>query len=413
MATRYNIGDVIDVKVEKIVPRGFGLGFAEQLTVMVPLAAPGDELRVRITQLKKRLAFAEIVEIRQPGPTRITPPCPYFGRCGGCDFQQLRYDAQLNAKVDIIRDCLHRIGKIEYQDIQIIPSPDEFGYRSRARWHLDRAKAAVGYMARDSHTVIDILECPILTPDLQDTLEATRKSLNWDLIWDDNAQIEAAAGVDGNVSVYSADLPQPAAGLSFEASGETYAFSAQTFFQANKSLITPLIQAATAGTGGRLALDLYAGVGLFALPLARRFERVVAVEENATSVAFARQNAARLPDADIVIIDKGVDAFLDEYDAETPDLVVIDPPRSGPERTTIDAIAALKPQQISYVSCEPSILARDLRILLDRGYEIEKITALDLFPQTHHVETVVRLSRAQPLAEEPSPPEMPSQLFRL
>ncbi|HVF46609.1 MAG TPA: hypothetical protein VNA17_03490, partial [Pyrinomonadaceae bacterium] len=293
------------MRVEKIVPRGFGLCFAEKLTVMVPLAAPGDELRVRITQLKKRLAFAEIVEIREPGPLRIAPPCPYFGRCGGCDFQQLAYEAQLEAKIDIIRDCLHRIGRIEYErEIKIIPSPNEFGYRSRARWHLDCYKRAIGYMARDSHSVIDILECPILTPQLQGAFEATRKSLSWDLIWDENAQIEAAIGDNGTVSVYSADLPQSASDLSFEAGGERYAFSAQTFFQGNKSLVVALIEAATAGAGGRLALDLYAGVGLFTLPLARRFERVVAVEENATSVEFARQNATRLPDADISIVNK-------------------------------------------------------------------------------------------------------------
>lgn len=180
MSKLYKIGDGIDIRVEKIVPRGLGLGFAENLTVMVPLAAPGDELRVRITELKKRLAFAEIVEIKAPGSARIKAPCPYFGRCGGCDFQQLTYEAQLEAKAGIIRDCLHRIGKIEYGgEIRVVPSPNEFGYRSRARWHLDREKKAIGYMARDSHTVIDILECPILAPDLQGILQATRGNVNW------------------------------------------------------------------------------------------------------------------------------------------------------------------------------------------------------------------------------------------
>ena len=115
MSKNYTIGDVIDVTVEKIVPRGLGLAFAENLTVLIPLAAPGDELKVRLNDVKKRLAFAEIVEVKTGGPQRITPPCEYFGTCGGCDFQQMSYAAQLEAKVGIIRDCLHRIGKIEYE----------------------------------------------------------------------------------------------------------------------------------------------------------------------------------------------------------------------------------------------------------------------------------------------------------
>ena len=389
MAKRYDIGDVIDLRVEKIVPRGLGLGFAENLTVMVPLAAPGDELRVRITELKKRLAFAEIVEVAGPGPSRIKPPCPYFGRCGGCDFQQLSYEAQLKAKVGIIRDCLHRIGKIEYAgEISVIPSPNEFSYRSRARWHLDREKKAIGYMARDSHTVIDIVECPILAPELQRMLEAKRSSVNWEAIWGENAQIEAAAGDQGTTSAYSAELPEAASEISAAINGDTYTFSAQTFFQANKGLVPALIEAATDEAAGQLAFDLYSGVGLFSLPLARRYDRVIAVEGNALSVEFARRNIAG---AQISVLNKGIDAFLADYGGDRPDLILIDPPRIGPERATIDAIASLEPAEISYVSCEPSILARDLRLLLDAGYVIEKITALDLFPQTHHIETVVRL----------------------
>ena len=124
MSKHYTIGEVIEVRVEKIVPRGLGLAFTEDLTVFIPLTAPGDVLRVRLLEIKKRLAFAEIVEVKKGGPQRIAPPCEYFGTCGGCDFQQMSYAAQLDAKVGIVRDCLHRIGKIEYDaEIPIIPSP--------------------------------------------------------------------------------------------------------------------------------------------------------------------------------------------------------------------------------------------------------------------------------------------------
>src|SRR5258706_6130224 len=393
MSKNYTAGEVIDVRVEKIVPRGFGLAFAENLTVLVPLAAPGDVLSVRLLEIKKRLAFAEIVEVKQPGPQRIAPPCKYFGACGGCDFQQMSYAAQLEAKVGIVRDCLHRIGRIECEaDILIIPSPNEFAYRSRARWHLDRGRKAIGYFARNSHDVIDIDSCPILTPELESTLKTFRDSIEWDTIWSERPEIEAATGEDGRVSMFSKEMAQPTTELSFVAAAETYAFSAETFFQANKFLVSELIDAAIGDASGDAAFDLYCVVGLFTVPIARRFGKVVAVEENPTAVEFAKKNVAGAGLTNIRLINPSVSGLLASNQKKRLDLVLIDPPRSGTEKQTIPAIARLKPARISYVSCEPSILARDLRILIDAGYKIEKITALDLFPQTHHVETVVRLS---------------------
>lgn len=394
MSKYYTTGDIIDVRIEKIVPRGFGLAFAENLTVLTPLTVPGDVLRVRIVEIKKRMAFAEIVEIKQRGVKRVEPECKFFGTCGGCDFQQMKYPAQLEAKVGIVRDCLNRIGKIEYDgEIPMIASPNEYGYRSRARWHLDRDKRTIGYFRRDSHEVIDIDSCPILTPGLQSTLEYARESMDWAAIWSDRAEMEAATGEEGRVSLYSAEMAEPTAELSFAVNGDTYAFSAQSFFQANKFLIPELIEAGIGGASGDTAFDLYCGVGLFTLPMAKRFEKVVAVEDNPVAVDFAKKNIENARLTNIRLVDMGVGRFLVENQKKNLDLILIDPPRSGTEKHTIAAIGALNPAQISYVSCEPSILARDLRTLLDAGYKIDKITALDLFPQTHHVETVVRLSR--------------------
>ncbi len=392
LSEHYTTGDIIDVRIEKIVPRGFGLAFAENLTVLVPLTAPGDDLRVRIREIKKRMAFAEIVEIRQPGPRRIAPPCEYFGTCGGCDFQQMSYNAQLDAKVGLVRDCLHRIGRIEYDaDIPMIASPNQFGYRSRARWHIDRKKQAIGYYARDSHKMVNIMACPIITPGLQSTLEYIRDSMEWDAAGSGSTELEAATGEEGRVSLYSPERNETAAELSFAVNGDTYAFSAETFFQANKFMIGELIAAATGEARGETAFDLYCGVGLFALPLARHFNKVVAVEEDAAAIEFAKKNVDNARITNVKVIAKSVGKFLTENQKKKIDFILIDPPRAGTEKQVIAAIAALQPMQISYVSCEPSILARDLRILIDAGYTIEKITALDMFPQTHHVETVVRL----------------------
>ncbi len=395
LSKHYTTGDIIEVRVEKIVPRGFGLGFAENLTVLTPLTVPGDLVRVRIAEVKKRMAFAAVVEVKEPGPKRVEPTCEYFGKCGGCDFQQMSYEHQVAAKVGILRDCLHRIGKIEYEgEIPAIGSPNEFGYRSRARWHIDRRSRKLGYFRRDSHDVIDVTHCPILTPGLQSSLEYTRESMDWDGLWADEAQVEAATGEEGRVSLYSPDMIEPTAELTFATKDDTYIFSAQAFFQANKFLIGDLIETAIGGTSGKTAFDLYSGVGLFALPLARSFEKVVAVEEHPISVGFAKKNIQHARLTNIEMVHSAVGRYLNGYQGHDIDLVLIDPPRSGTEKQTIPLIIKLKPKEISYVSCEPSILARDLRMLLDGGYRIEKMTAIDLFPQTHHIETVVRLVRS-------------------
>jgi tRNA/tmRNA/rRNA uracil-C5-methylase (TrmA/RlmC/RlmD family) len=392
--THYKLNDLLEVKIEKIIPNGFGLAFAEGLTVFVSLAAPGDRLRVAIRELRKKIAFAEIVDVIEPSPVRIAPPCKYFGTCGGCDFQQMSYQAQLEAKVAIIRDCLRRIGKIDLaEEIPIVPSPRELEYRSRAQWHIDTRAEKFGYFRRNSHEVVDIEQCPILTPEMNSTLSGLRNEMPWEKFWDETAGIEAAEGDSGRVSLFSAELSPDPNDISCQAAGETYYYSARSFFQGNRSLIEPLIETATKNLSGGTALDLYCGVGLFTLRLARKFERVIGIEENETAVQFAKKNSAKAGLDNIEFIRKGVDAFLVEERYGDVDLVLLDPPRAGAELRTIDRIAALRPKQISYVSCEPSILARDLRILSARGYSISSITAFDLFPQTHHVETVARLER--------------------
>jgi 23S rRNA (uracil1939-C5)-methyltransferase len=375
LSTHYTTGDVIDVHIEKIVPRGFGLGFAENLTLLVPLAAPGDDLRVKIIEIKKRMAFAEIVQVQHPGPSRIAPPCPYFGVCGGCDLQQLSYDAQLAAKSGIVRDCLSRIGKIEVEgDITIIPSPNEFHYRSRARWHVDREAKKIGYFARDSHNVVDIGECAVLTPGMQSTLEYARESVNWESFWSETGEIEAASGEGGRISMYSADMAEPTAEISIEIGGETYAYSAQSFFQANRFLIETLIKTAIGDAAGALAVDLYSGVGLFTLPLARRFEKVIAVEEDGVAADLAAKNVETAGLTNVKVVTRGVGKYLVDKKFRRPDLILIDPPRSGAERGTIEKVAETKARLI--------------------------VTALDLFPQTHHVETVVRLTRVEAVGQE-------------
>jgi 23S rRNA (uracil1939-C5)-methyltransferase len=367
------------------------LAFAEGLTVFVSLAAGGDRLRVRVREKKGKVAFAEIVEILAPSTNRQTPPCPYFGRCGGCDFQQMNYAAQLEAKVGIVRDCLRRIGKLDYErEIPIIGSPDDLNYRLRAQWHVDSRREKLGYFRRHSHDVIDVETCPILAPALKQKLSDIRRDINWQEFWAEKPEIEAATN-GADVSVYSSELIEPTDEIVFEARGEKYYFDAASFFQGNRFLIEDLIHLATAGAEGEAALDLFCGVGLFTLPLARKFKKVFGVEANEKAIEFAQKNAERARLANIEFAAENVGEFLLQNDLPKIDFLLLDPPRAGAEKETIFALLKLQPRRISYVSCDPSTLARDLRLLTD-AYTIESITALDLFPQTHHVETIARLN---------------------
>jgi len=383
----------LDVKIEKIVPNGFGLAFAENLTVFVPLSATGDRLRVRINQLKGKTAFAEIVEILEPSPDRTEPRCPYFGRCGGCDFQQLNYAAQLTAKVGIVRDCLTRIGRIDYErEIPIIGSPRDYEYRSRAQWHLNSRKKKIGYFQRKSHDLIDVEICPILAPELERTLKDLRGTIAWESFWSEIIEIEAATA-NGEISVYSSEIIEPTKEIFFTANGETYRHDATSFFQGNPFLIEALIETALKDASGAAAIDLYCGVGLFTLPLARKFETVFGVEGYDKAIDYAEKNTENAGLSNVRFFRETVSDWLTENAAnlKNPDFLLLDPPRSGTEKETVEAIIKLQPKQISYVSCEPATLARDLKIFCENDYSIESITALDLFPQTHHVEIAARL----------------------
>jgi 23S rRNA (uracil1939-C5)-methyltransferase len=403
----------LEVEIERLLPGGVGLAHAEGLTLFVSLAAPGDVLRVGIDRVQGKIAFAAIVEVLKPSPVRLEPPCPYFGRCGGCDFQQLTYDAQLDAKVEIIRDCLHRIAKIEAPpEIPIAPSPNQWRYRARANWQVDSAAKRLGYFERGSNRVCDVEYCAVLVPELQETLEKVRNEIFAETTADQLRDIDAVVGDEGlSVAPPLADFKTDI--VSRRIGYETYYFSAEAFFQVNHELLEPLIIEALGNARGQTAVDLYCGVGLFTLPLARRFERVTGVEAHPGATEFARRNiesAKRVASAPgrqgaetlvatadlgkVQIVTARVGDWLEKHSRSSRpvDFLLLDPPRTGCENRDIAGILALRAVQISYVSCDPATLARDLKKLIAGGYSLDSIAAFDMFPQTHHVETVARLT---------------------
>lgn len=399
----------MEVTIERILPGGLGLAHAEGKTLMVALAAPGDRLRVRVDRVKGNVGFASIIEVLEPSPVRIAPPCPYFGSCGGCDFQQLTYEAQLSAKGEIIKDCLHRIGRIDtVPDFNITPAPNQWHYRSRAQWQYDSVRQRLGYFESVSHNVCDVSECAVLVPELQQSLETLRNEMSEGLLSDDARYFRAVVG-DQGVSVASGVRgPSVSEGNSQEISrsieGVSYRFNAESFFQANIDLLPQLIEAAIGDASGDTAIELYSGVGLFTLPLSRRFKRVIAVEENPDAASFARKNLANAGLTNVEIANADVGEWLNgEVGAPRSekrrhaaalqiDFLLLDPPRVGAESRVIDGILQLSPKQICYVSCDPATLARDLRKIIAGGYSLDSLSAFDMFPQTHHVETIAKLT---------------------
>jgi 23S rRNA (uracil1939-C5)-methyltransferase len=395
-------GDALEVLIERIVPGGAGMAHARGLTIFVPLAAAGDQLRVRVERVKGRVAFATLVEIVAPGRERIEPPCPYFGRCGGCDFQQLNYEAQLAAKVEIIRDCLRRIARLDPPEhIPITPSPAAWHYRSRARWQHDARTHHFGYYELASHRIVDVAECPVVVPELQGALARLRAMVAGRATqveelraFAESGEFEAVAGDDG-VSLAPPLAEEDAGERARVIAGEHYRFDALCFFQINHALLESLVIEATKDAVGASAVDLYCGVGLFTLPLARRFARVTGVEANATATAFARRNLTDAALTNVEIKTAQVGDWLARRAAKLApvDLLLLDPPRTGAEHGALAGMLALRPRHIVYVSCDPATLARDLRALTSGGYTLDSIAAFDMFPQTHHIETVARLSR--------------------
>lgn len=397
------IGDRVEVTTERLAYGGDAVAHHDGLTIFVPLAAPGERLRVRVVERKKNYARAVIESIIEPSPARRAPACAYFGDCGGCQLQHLQYKEQLAAKAGFIRDALLRIGKTEWPPEIPVLHADEYGYRARAQVKMRAGQPLVGQAIRigfnrlSSNAVCDVASCPVLVPELDGALARLRQRVREapDILR--LPEIEMAAGETG-IAFAPEIAGLPSGAITRTVNDLTYRFSPQTFFQGNALLLETLIDEALDDYSGRVAVDLYAGVGLFTLPLARRFGRVISIESSREAARYATQNVAANQLSNIELKHARVEQWLHDFTTERSvgdepvDLILLDPPRAGAAEA-IDGIVALKPERLVYVSCDPTTMARDLRRLLDHRYALDRVTGIDLFPQTYHVETVAHLRR--------------------
>jgi len=404
-ATQENLPErfVENLTIDRIVGGGLGIGFDDDgLTVFVPRTAPGDVIRGRVTRRQGKVLHAAIEEMLEPSPQRIEPKVADYDASGGLDMQHLGYQDQLAAKGAVIEDSLRRIAKLEpVPEIEVVASENEWNYRSRAECQIDHSSGAVGYFAASSHRVVDVEESPVLTLDTQALLTTLRDDMQGGLVPKSAREYRAVTGDVGSVLEPTSALKSRP--VTREVGGETFRHSAECFFQSNipvaESLLAEVVRIAddVQGTEG-IGLDLYSGVGLFTLPLARRFRRVVAVESFKPAADFAEENAANAGLRNVRVVTAPVEFWLagDRTPLGRVALALFDPPRSGAGKAAIANLIKLKPAHVIAVSCDPATFARDIRCLIDDGYEVVSIKGFDMFPQTHHVEIVGHLRRIDP-----------------
>lgn len=449
----------IDITIEKLIYGGEGLAHHDGATVFVPFVLPDERVSASPVEQKKKFVRARVERVIAPSPDRLAARCPHFGVCGGCDYQHIPYDAQLKYKSEILRETLRRIGRMEWAGEIAAHASPPWAYRNRAQWKVRpagdtaqggaasksatsggeaaSANLGIGYFRANSSALCAVEDCSIVSPLLLKTLLALRDALAAGALPKNLREIEAFAGANDSQLLMTATFsgfPPRAAELaqkireivpeiasllfhdptrermelfgpgfvSCEAAGHTYRVGHLSFFQVNRFLAGDLArEIAEKDAGGSLALDLFSGVGLFSVPLAERFQHVVAVESNPAAARDLETNVAAIPrasgghggGASVEVRVADVEAFLAKYRG-APQLVVLDPPRAGLTPPIVKHLARIGPERITYVSCDPPTLARDLAAFQHAGYELAEVHLFDLFPQTFHMETVARLRRA-------------------
>ncbi len=407
------MADELRLSIEKLIYGGDGLAHADGNTVFVPYVLPGEEVRANTKSRKKKLIWAELLEVTSPAKEREKAKCAHYQKCGGCHYQHIPATEQLRLKKDILRETLSRA----------------------VRSGMPRA---LGYFLPESSVIVPIDECPVLSPRLAHTFAQLQEMARSGRLPEGIQEIEAFAdSADERIALNVAfeKFPKPAAELAsvfreslpqieslllldqkknrfeltgpgyltHEAGGYKYRVSHLSFFQVNRFLFDDLLKTVTANAQGALALDLYSGVGFFTLPLAKKFQKVVSVDANLAATRDLYANA-EIAGVTIVSHNEHAEEFLKKTE-EKPDFVVLDPPRAGLGAEAAEKLAELGAKEIVYLSCDPSTLARDLAVLTGSSrkpkeitgpsirYEITEMHLFDLFPQTFHIETLVRLRR--------------------
>lgn len=394
---------------------GEAVGRHEGKAIFVPYAIPGESVRVQIVQDKGRFAYAKTLEVLTPSLQRVQPPCPYFGLCGGCHWQHVSYEAQLEYKRSIVRGQLKHIAGLS--DVNVRPTlgmNTPWQYRNHAQFHVS-SDGQLGFVAAYGSQVIPIEQCLLLHPLLQDLFDALdielpglqrlslRAGVNtgeqmiiFEIEGDQPPELEVELPVSC-VLLLSDGTPVTLLGSPYiheQVAGRMYRISAPSFFQVNTEQTEVLLSLVTAyldPNPDSIVLDVYCGVGTFALAVTTKAKEVIGIESNAAAIADAQANASGMDN--VRFIHGSVEEILPTLDLQAP-LAVVDPPRTGMDKNALSVLGALCPPRIVYVSCDPATLARDVQRLLAHGYRLREVQPIDMFPQTYHIECVAVMDRS-------------------
>jgi 23S rRNA (uracil1939-C5)-methyltransferase len=393
-----------EIEIEKLVYGGDGLARLDGHVVLMPYVLPGERVSFVPERVKTGLLKGVNVKILEPSAERIKARCEYFTACGGCQLQHTGYPFQLAQKQSILRETLRRIGGVDYSDDIAAIGGEPWAYRNRVQLHFKAGTC--GFHKAESHAIQGISHCDISAPLLNEAIARIRAAVKKQEWPDFLRSLELFTnGEEIQVNVLETNRPVAArfftwlkelipavaeGAIDYAAAGERFRISGGSFFQTNRFLIDELVKEVLGDESGEEAADLYAGAGLFTLGIAKRFQRVEAVERGATAFRDLEFNAARAGFTNLSAHRATAEDFLRAMQT-APAWLVADPPRAGLGKELSIELLRLKPRRLTIVSCDPTTFARDLKALLAGGYRIGRIALVDLFPQTYHFETVVRL----------------------
>ncbi len=382
---------------------GAGLARHEGRVYLLPKVVPGDLVEASAKKSKSNFIDARVDQIVEASPDRVEPPCRHFEKCGGCQYQQLSYEHQLHWKREILRELFDRAKLKLDREIQTI-SGEPLGYRNRTQFHFHDGK--VGFLEVASHKLVPVDQCPVSSPKINEVLGVLNliakdhrfpkflKSLE---VFTNETDVQLNV-VDTNAPIakhffdwmeHEVAGVKPGA-ITYPGAGYDWKVSYRSFFQVNRFLVDALADLTVRNLSGSHVLDLYAGVGLFSLPLAKTFDRVTAVESGKVAMFDLQANSKTYKVENVRIAQANVDAFLTDL-TEKPDVIIADPPRSGLGKVAAEQLARIQSPELRLVSCDPSTLVRDLAVLMAAGYYVDEMVLIDLFPQTFHLETVTKL----------------------
>jgi 23S rRNA (uracil1939-C5)-methyltransferase len=380
-----------DIVLSDIAPKGDAIGEIDGLPAFVARGIPGERVRVRIRGRRKGWIATDLLQVLEPSEDRVAPRCPLFELCAGCQLQHVAYPRQLALKKRMVETQLAKFGDFHDAPVSMpIGAPDPWHYRNHARFTIRDGR--LGFVRRYRREFLDVPQCPIMDPRINEVLAALQGELRG------RTQCNVRVGEDGGETMIQPRMDPAPAGLPTGQSfvfetlhGRRFRVSAASFFQVHRAQaerVIDLVREAVGVGPDRIVLDAYAGVGTFAALLAPHVGKVVAIEESGPAIEDAKINVADLPNVQLVL--GKTELVLAELPGRI-DAVILDPPRSGCFPGALEAVLARRPETVVYVSCDPATLARDLRVLVDGGYALERVQPVDMFPHTLHVECVATL----------------------